>query len=94
MEEILNPKFGEGEGELVRLFYHKTLPMRLDRWLVSQRTEQSRARIQKFIDAGLVRVNGKTSLAKTPLRDGDEVLIWVQYQLNSKAHEQQAYRVC
>ena len=25
---------------------------------------------------------------------GDQVLIWVQYQLNSKAHEQQAYRVC
>jgi hypothetical protein len=24
---------------------------------------------------------------------GDEVLIWVQYQLNIKAHEQQAYRV-
>ena len=42
--------------------------MRLDRWLVSQRTEQSRARIQKFIDAGYVRVNGKTGKAKTPLR--------------------------
>ncbi len=25
---------------------------------------------------------------------GDEVLTWVQYQLQSKAHEQQAYRVC
>ena len=47
--------------------------MRLDRWLVSQRTEQTRARIQKFIDAGYVRVNGKTSKAKTPLRQGDEV---------------------
>ena len=51
MEEISKPNFGECEGELVRLFYHKPLPMRLDRWLVTQRTEQSRARIQKFIDA-------------------------------------------
>jgi 23S rRNA pseudouridine1911/1915/1917 synthase len=47
--------------------------MRLDRWLVSQRTEQSRARIQKFIDAGYVRVNGKQGKAKTPLREGDQV---------------------
>ena len=51
--------------------------MRLDRWLVSQRTEQSRARIQKFIDAGYVRVNGKTGKAKTPLRQGDEVQLWM-----------------
>ena len=66
--------FGEGEGELVTLTYLKPLPMRLDRWLVSQRTEQSRARIQKFIDAGYVRVNGKQGKAKTPLREGDQVL--------------------
>ena len=44
--------FGEGEGELLTLHYPKPLPMRLDRWLVAQRPEQSRARIQKFIDAG------------------------------------------
>ena len=25
---------------------------------------------------------------------GDQILAWVQYQLQSKAHEQQAYRVC
>ena len=42
----------------MKLSYQKPLPMRLDRWLVSQRSEQSRARIQKFIDAGLVKVNG------------------------------------
>jgi 23S rRNA pseudouridine1911/1915/1917 synthase len=51
--------------------------MRLDRWLVSQRTEQSRARIQKFIDAGYVRVNGKQGKAKTPLREGDQVQLWM-----------------
>ncbi|NCY14900.1 MAG: hypothetical protein EBX33_09480, partial [Synechococcaceae bacterium WB8_1A_041] len=49
-------EFGQGEGELLALSYPKPLPMRLDRWLVSQRPEQSRARIQKFIDAGYVRV--------------------------------------
>jgi 23S rRNA pseudouridine1911/1915/1917 synthase len=65
---VFTHTFGEGEGELVTLTYPKPLPMRLDRWLVSQRTEQSRARIQKFIDAGYVRVNGKQGKAKTPLR--------------------------
>ena len=69
--------FGEGEGQLLRLTYPKPLPMRLDRWLVSQRPEQSRARIQKFIDAGYVRVNGVTGRAKTPLRQHDEVQLWM-----------------
>ena len=58
--------FGEGEGELLTLTYPKPLPMRLDRWLVAQRPEQSRARIQKCIDAGYVRVNGVTGRAKPP----------------------------
>ena len=68
---------GEGEGELLTLTYPKPLPMRLDRWLVAQRPEQSRARIQKFIDAGCVRVNGVTGRAKTPLREGDAVELWM-----------------
>ena len=76
-ETDLHHAFGEGEGTLVTLTYPKALPMRLDRWLVSQRTEQSRARIQKFIDAGYVRVNDKTGKAKTPLREGDEVQLWM-----------------
>lgn len=75
--EELPASFGEGEGELVTLHYPKPLPMRLDRWLVSQRAEQSRARIQKFIDAGFVRVNGITGRAKTPLREGDAVQLWL-----------------
>ena len=69
--------FAQGEGDLVTLLYPKPLPMRLDRWLVSQRPEQSRARIQKFIDAGYVRVNGITGRAKTPLRPGDTVELWM-----------------
>jgi 23S rRNA pseudouridine1911/1915/1917 synthase len=69
--------FGEGEGELLTLSYPRPLPMRLDRWLVSQRPEQSRARIQKFIDAGYVRVNGVTGRAKTPLRHNDTVELWM-----------------
>tara|TARA_Y100001968_G_C19441644_1_gene762871 strand:- start:724 stop:1692 length:969 start_codon:yes stop_codon:yes gene_type:complete len=72
-----NQTFGEGEGELLVLHYSKSLPMRLDRWLVSQRPEQSRARIQKFIEAGLVQVNGVTGKAKTPLRTNDEVRLWL-----------------
>ena len=76
-EEVFTDGFGEGEGELVTLTYPKPLPMRLDRWLVSQRSEQSRSRIQKFIDAGYVRVNDKTGKAKTPLREGDQVQLWM-----------------
>ena len=69
--------FGEGEGELLTLTYPKPLPMRLDRWLVAQRPEQSRARIQKFIESGYVRVNGVTGRAKTPLRQSDTVELWM-----------------
>ena len=35
--------FGVGEGELIEITYEMSLPMRLDRWLVSKRPEQSRA---------------------------------------------------
>lgn len=77
MEENLKYLFGEGEGKLISLRYKKELPMRLDRWLVNQRPEQSRARIQKFITAGLVKVNNKIGVAKTPLRKNDEILIWM-----------------
>jgi len=69
--------FGSGDGALIRLVYDRSLPMRLDRWLVAQRPEQSRARIQKLIEAGLVQVNGVTGRAKTPLRPGDAVELWM-----------------
>ncbi len=72
-----SPSFGEGKGELLLLKYTKPLPMRLDRWLVTQRPDQSRARIQKFIDAGCVLVNDIVGRAKTPLRNGDEVKLWL-----------------
>ena len=49
--------FGAGEGELIEITYEMSLPMRLDRWLVSKRPEQSRARIQHFINEGLVPVS-------------------------------------
>ncbi|MCP9772265.1 RluA family pseudouridine synthase [Synechococcus sp. Tobar12-5m-g] len=69
--------FGSGDGALISLVYPRPLPMRLDRWLVAQRPEQSRARIQKLIEAGLVQVNGVTGRAKTPLRPGDAVELWM-----------------
>ena len=77
MVNTIKQIFGEGEGELIKLIYKKSLPMRLDRWLVSQRPEQSRARIQKFIDSGFVKVNGVKGLAKTPIRNGDEIALWM-----------------
>ncbi len=69
--------FGIGEGELIEIIYEQPLPMRLDRWLVSKRPEQSRARIQHFINSGLVLVNYKTAKSKTPLKNGDNVQIWM-----------------
>ncbi len=77
MTEQHTQTFGEGKGELLKLHYSKPLPMRLDRWLVTQRKEQSRARIQKLIDAGFVRVNGVNARAKTPLRNGDGIEVWL-----------------
>ena len=69
--------FGEGEGEFIEITYKFPLPMRLDRWLVSQRPEQSRSSIKNFIDEGMVLVNYKSAKAKTPLKKGDNIQIWL-----------------
>ncbi|SVD92408.1 uncharacterized protein METZ01_LOCUS445262, partial [marine metagenome] len=69
--------FGLGEGELIEIKYLFELPMRLDRWLVSQRPEQSRTSIQNFINSGLILINYKPAKAKTPLRKGDNIQIWL-----------------
>jgi len=72
-----NSLFGLGKGELIEIKYKFELPMRLDRWLVSQRPEQSRTSIQNFINSGLILINYKQAKAKTPLRKGDNVQIWL-----------------
>ena len=64
MNKEIQQEFGQGQGELFEREYEKPLPMRLDRWLVSQRSEQSRAHIQKFIETGFAKVNGKIGKAK------------------------------
>ena len=72
----LSPTLWRRGGELLTLAYPKPLPMRLDRWLVSQRTEQSRARIQKFIDAGYAGQR-QDRQGQNTLRQGDEVQLWM-----------------
>ena len=72
-----NSQFGDGEGELIEMQYDFELPMRLDRWLVSQRSEQSRTSIQNLISCGFVLVNFKTAKAKTPLKKGDNIQLWL-----------------
>ena len=69
--------FGLGEGELIELICKLDLPMRLDRWLVSERPEQSRSSIQNLINSGLVLINYKTAKPKTPLKKGDNIQIWL-----------------
>tara|TARA_B100000212_G_C27377337_1_gene535315 strand:+ start:966 stop:1928 length:963 start_codon:yes stop_codon:yes gene_type:complete len=77
MDLIKSSLFGEGKGEFIEITYKFLLPMRLDRWLVSQRPEQSRSSIKNFIEAGLVLVNYKPAKAKTPLKNGDNIQIWL-----------------
>ncbi len=77
MDKDKKKQFGEGEGEFIEITYKLPLPMRLDRWLVSQRPEQSRSSIKNFIDAGMVLVNYKSAKAKTPIKEGDNVQIWL-----------------
>lgn len=46
---------------------------RLDRWLATNQPQVSRARWQRAIAAGLVRVNGTPERASCPLRAGDHI---------------------
>jgi 23S rRNA pseudouridine1911/1915/1917 synthase len=46
---------------------------RLDHWLVRHRPQESRARLQGWIEAGHVRVGGRPRKASYRLREGDEV---------------------
>ncbi len=46
---------------------------RLDRWLTSQLTDVSRARVQDWIKAGHVRVDGEAAVASATVRAGQRV---------------------
>jgi 23S rRNA pseudouridine1911/1915/1917 synthase len=48
---------------------------RLDRWLVAQCPQLSRARLQELIAAGLVLVNGAAAKASQKLRGGETVVV-------------------
>jgi 23S rRNA pseudouridine1911/1915/1917 synthase len=48
---------------------------RLDRWLVEQCPQLSRARLQELIAAGLVLVNGGAAKASQKLRGGERVVV-------------------
>ena len=76
-KQIYTNNFGEGIGKMFVFSYDKDLPMRLDRWLVMKLKDQSRARIQKFINSQYVRINGINGQAKTPLRKDDQVYVWI-----------------
>ncbi|MCK4548461.1 MAG: RluA family pseudouridine synthase [Candidatus Eisenbacteria sp.] len=49
---------------------------RLDRWLAARGTGLSRVRIQRLIESGQVRVNGKVAVKRLAVRTGDEVEMW------------------
>jgi len=51
----------------------KDARLRLDRFLASQLTGYSRARLQQLIRAGFVRLNGAAARPRDLIRDGDEI---------------------
>jgi 23S rRNA pseudouridine1911/1915/1917 synthase len=50
---------------------------RLDRWLVSQCPELSRARVQELIESGQVSLNGSAPKASLRLRGGEQIVVKV-----------------
>jgi 23S rRNA pseudouridine1911/1915/1917 synthase len=48
---------------------------RLDRWLAAQFPQFSRARLQEWIEAGLVLVNGDAAKASQRLRGGEKIVV-------------------
>jgi 23S rRNA pseudouridine1911/1915/1917 synthase len=48
---------------------------RLDKWLASQLPARSRSEIQRWIEAGLVTVRGRSSKASYRLASGDEIAV-------------------
>jgi 23S rRNA pseudouridine1911/1915/1917 synthase len=91
LSRILSPAGGEKKTVVARVYwqtYMKAAPnreqlvvpevsrgMRLDRWLVAQCPQLSRARLQELIAEGLVKVNGAAAKASHKLRGGEKVVV-------------------
>jgi 23S rRNA pseudouridine1911/1915/1917 synthase len=52
--------------------------LRLDRWLVQQFPQLSRARVQELIQSGMVSVNGSAAKASLKLRGGEQIAVAVR----------------
>ena len=65
----------DGSREIMLLAGEEERGQRLDRWLASQLPAQSRSALQRWIEAGQVLVNGKTSKAGYRLETGDHVVV-------------------
>src|SRR3954447_14883655 len=73
--ELIEPTevIEDSDVEHFRWRISKTLTRRLDQYLVDRVGYLSRAHVQRLIDEGLVKVNGKTTKASYHPREGDEV---------------------
>ena len=63
---------------------------RLDKWLAMRLPEHSRARLQKWIEAGHVRVNGEAGAVRRAVWGGDVVLVTPQRAAQDSAFTAQA----
>jgi 23S rRNA pseudouridine1911/1915/1917 synthase len=64
----------------------KTLPERLDKVLAKLIPEHSRSRLQEWIDAGHVLVNGQPARIKQIVNPGDKLSVWEQLSPESMAY--------
>lgn len=75
LDEQATPPIEEGESDVEHFHWRvsKNLTRRIDQYLVDRVGYLSRAGVQRLIDEGLVKVNGKPVKASYHPKDGDEV---------------------
>ncbi|MFI4897165.1 MAG: RluA family pseudouridine synthase [Phycisphaerales bacterium JB059] len=74
---VRSEEAGEDEAHNVSVTFElqRDLKSRLDRYLTSRITFMSRNQLQRLIESGAVRVNGREAKASTKLREGDRVRV-------------------
>jgi 23S rRNA pseudouridine1911/1915/1917 synthase len=77
LDEPASPAVDEEEADVEHLRFvpSKTLTRRIDQYLVDRVPHLSRAAVQRLIDDGLVKVNGKPTKASYKAKEGDVIVM-------------------